>query len=1224
EWGSLSGHVVREADGTPLANAQVYLLQGDDPDVADENATAWVSGVPTDANGFYRFTGLEQRKYRVNINAQTIGPWDYSQADVYNVQVMDGLPTDNVDVELVAAGVLSGRVLKLADGSPLANAEVELYQGEDPNIADDDAWDWVTWAQTDANGFYRFGGLEERRYRVHVPGQRVPAGTGTAYLQANLYHVQVFSGSETPDMDLRLRPGVVLYGFVRTTQGDPIPNAELVLEESVWTEAGGSQDWYQTMSDTNGRYEFFVPASPGKFFTVYVRDVWGQAATNYASSWHGEFYQATAPETRIPDYELGLGGAVRGRVVNESGVGIEGVHIEVESSPQGSWNGPWVQTDPNGDFLLRNLMPGTNYIRVSNGWNEVEQDGVKYQVGETRPGPLNIQAGGTIDLEPFTIYQAGMVSGMVTDQAGVPVVGALIELDGKDINGNWADREEVVTDAFGQYTVDYVAPGTYQLFYIKDGFLPAIVRGLSVARGQHVDCDAVLKTAAYGATLRGKITTYDTLRARDSRGVPLPWYWDSDYEDYYPGLGLLAFPMGQPWTDQDFLYPDGRFYGMRNLEDIEDGYGDFFAPDANEIPGRYEPWVLPPGDVALCLHYGGGDDDPNSLWSVYLGAWKRLNLSAGDVRNDVDFTWAVPANPGILRGTVTVPAGYEDFPEDWCMIYAFRLDANGNIANPLPMGDALAAANQARRYEFDTLPAGTYRLHAYAKNLASVLVSSVTVTAGQTTTQNIAFTAGGTVSGQVTDGTNPVAGATVRVVQTGAQDTTDASGNYSLAGLNTGTYTLQASAAAHAPAEATVSVTSGTTTTQNLVISSTAGSIAGTVKTVGAANVNGATVLAYNETDKSQTTTTTVGGAFTLGLLAPGQYILAVNTEQYGVVVYPEGAGRITVAPNQNVTGIAITVGSPVPPEFSVNSSVSGVPAVLSMEFSSDRDLSAAPAVTLVAGTGTLGAVTSNEALNRFEVQYTAGAGDNLVSIRIAETTPLVVGNPGGRTFSFEVGVNLVMTNTTNVTNAIGGTASMMGTQDNTQVYVPPFAIAGVESSQAVPLTIERYGDPGDAVAGAPGQTATAVYDFTFDAGGAAVDLNHTLTVTMSFALPAGMTQAEFESTLSVRYFDADKQQWKTDGISNVRINWVNQTITFEVSHLSKFAAFVETAPGGSYHPADGDDDSVIGDFELLDYIDQWVGGQVSDFALLDTIDLWVAGHYYWDENTQSFKPGQQ
>jgi hypothetical protein len=63
---------------------------------------------------------------------------------------------------------------------------------------------------------------------------------------------------------------------------------------------------------------------------------------------------------------------------------------------------------------------------------------------------------------------------------------------------------------------------------------------------------------------------------------------------------------------------------------------------------------------------------------------------------------------------------------------------------------------------------------------------------------------------------------------------------------------------------------------------------------------------------------------------------------------------------------------------------------------------------------------------------------------------------------------------------------------------------------------------------------------------------------------------------------------------------------------------------GTAYHPADLNNDYVIGDFELLDYIDLWAQGQVGDFDLLDAIDLWAAGHYYWDPVEEKFKPGEE
>ena len=67
-----------------------------------------------------------------------------------------------------------------------------------------------------------------------------------------------------------------------------------------------------------------------------------------------------------------------------------------------------------------------------------------------------------------------------------------------------------------------------------------------------------------------------------------------------------------------------------------------------------------------------------------------------------------------------------------------------------------------------------------------------------------------------------------------------------------------------------------------------------------------------------------------------------------------------------------------------------------------------------------------------------------------------------------------------------------------------------------------------------------------------------------------------------------------------------------------------DTPTPAPHHAADLDEDSIIGDFELLAYIDQWAAGEVLDFDLLDAIGLWAAGHYYWDEVNNKFKPGNE
>lgn len=47
-------------------------------------------------------------------------------------------------------------------------------------------------------------------------------------------------------------------------------------------------------------------------------------------------------------------------------------------------------------------------------------------------------------------------------------------------------------------------------------------------------------------------------------------------------------------------------------------------------------------------------------------------------------------------------------------------------------------------------------------------------------------------------------------------------------------------------------------------------------------------------------------------------------------------------------------------------------------------------------------------------------------------------------------------------------------------------------------------------------------------------------------------------------------------------------------------------ACSGGYSKGDPNYDGIVSDFELLDYIDLWTGGEVTDYDLLEVIDNWA------------------
>ncbi len=66
----------------------------------------------------------------------------------------------------------------------------------------------------------------------------------------------------------------------------------------------------------------------------------------------------------------------------------------------------------------------------------------------------------------------------------------------------------------------------------------------------------------------------------------------------------------------------------------------------------------------------------------------------------------------------------------------------------------------------------------------------------------------------------------------------------------------------------------------------------------------------------------------------------------------------------------------------------------------------------------------------------------------------------------------------------------------------------------------------------------------------------------------------------------------------------------------------LEVEIGQTCHSYDGDCDWKVGDFELLDAIDDWAKDIIGDFDLLDLIDFWASDCYHINPATDNYMPG--
>jgi hypothetical protein len=1065
---------------------------------------------------------------------------------------------------VTAAGSLSGMVTDYDTDIPLEDIQVNLYRSEDPNFAGESAWIPVTSGFTDTNGEYVFTNLEARQYRIHIRTGTTDS-SGKHFVQADLYHVQVFDNTETPDMNLLLREAGYIWGYVRTEGGIPIPGA-LVIGHGEWTEDGPGWHWVTT--DQTGLYKLWLLPSPGAFYTVSTQGGW--LSSQYAAQYAPDLYQATIQGVHGPDFALAEGGCVQGRIINDQGKGIPNVEVDPKI---GILDDPDTWTDDSGHYTLFNL-PATDqaYVYIDQ-WDlmPVVLDGVKYASGERFVGPLTVTPGQTCTQAPDMVMMiAGAIEGVVTDTAGIPIVGAEMEIEGFDAEGYRVDDGEIYTDALGQYTLDFLPPGQYTLRADKDGWIMTVQSRVVVVSGELTDADLVMRKADQGTIVSGKVSDYQTNTCfKDSAGILIPNYIDNeDYSDQTCGNGIVAFP-------SDFVFRVQEPFTLLGEGEIADGYANYFQPQPAETVGDYQ-MALPPGSLEAVLYTWHFTDRGES---VIFHDHRQWSLANGETLSGQDLLLPPSVDTGVLEGVINYPTG-ASFNPDMTVVFAF----NEGTSSSFSLGDAFATPLFSPAYRFGRLPAGNYTLQVISMGFVDQTYEDITVASGVTTVQDITLETGATLNGSITDAVSgqPLPGAWVEIIDNGKTDVSDNTGNYSVSGLAAEDYNLLVSKPGYANYSGVVTITLPATD-YDIALDSLAGSITGLVLDENAAPINGAQVVAYNPALNSHKSGLTLAGEFTLSDLPAGEYVLGINAPGYTTVHYPAN-GLLSLNPEQALNIANPIVVNPTPPLFSSTSSVSEAAGVksLSVTLSSDLDLLSDPTVMAhgqetVTGCSSFNwqSVTAAKLVATCEV----AAGETLVWIDISEgSIPVIAGNPASASFSFEVATNLLNTSTTNLFNAIGGDSTIMGTQDNTKVYVPPFALTGTDT-QAVKLTVKRYGDPGDALSNNDNQTVSAVYDFSFEDSGVKIDTNHVVTITLQFEKPVAMTQADFEADLKIGYFRVNDQQWvyHTDsdsGISNLHINWLNNTITFEASHFTRFAAFLPaiTQITGDYDQ-DGDVD---------------------------------------------------
>ena len=768
--GAISG-VVYSSDGSQtLANVNVDIDQGGFGACTDENGVYLISGLPLGdyrvrAGGGWNWCENQDSPYVVEYYSETM---DVDAAEVFVIGA-GSFAHAGVDFTMDIGGVIAGFVLDLY-GDPLSNINVSV---EIPDQGGGGG------ACTDENGAYTIRALPHGSYRVDAGGdwnwcQNQPGEYVRQYYdhthdweQATLLALEAGSDSYT-GINFNLEPGGIIEGYVRDAETD-LPLSNINVGANRTDHSGGES----ACTDENGYY--IIYGLPYGDYVVNAGEDWSwchEGPSEYVREYYDNAYfeedatpvpvdQNTSPVTGI-DFYLERGGAITGRVTDAGGSPLENVRVQANTYDDGShyYRSAW--TDASGTYTITGLVDEDYRVAVENSENmpgDYAQQYWPYTFAHDLAERVEIREGDTQTGIDFALQPGGVIVGYVLDQNDQPLANLQVGADLLDDQGGRGS----CTDQNGYFELGMLMYSEYAVYaggdwdwcrqeqseYVRTYFDGVYFR--DEATPLLVDSPTPLGPftirPATGGYIAGTVVDDGSIplpgirvEARLSRsGEDCPWCWETmaDTETEADGTYLLG-----PLPPYDYVVYACVDCNQPGLLLVSEYYDNAYSPEmANPVP------------VQLQQTTGGID------FQLDPGVW--------------------------LTGTVTVPDGYSDAGihidvwknEGWWYGTWAETDASGAYTAAVPPIYDSRWGVAARPYDTDL---GFQWANDFYLD--------------DQTHWDFDLGPGGTISGCITDGEEPVVGLWVNAdsefMNEGAQ--TDADGCYGITNLPPGDYRVQA------------------------------------------------------------------------------------------------------------------------------------------------------------------------------------------------------------------------------------------------------------------------------------------------------------------------------------------------------------------------------------------------------------------------------------------------
>jgi hypothetical protein len=373
-------------------------------------------------------------------------------------------------------GVLEVEVL--ARGAPVPGASARLYwRGpRDPNLGEV-SWRLASTGVTDAQGRARLAS-RPGGYLLAVHAQ------GHAPLLRDAVRPQ---GEARTLLRVSLEPGHSLAGrTVEQGTREPLPLVELVLTAhgrklELWQSAEAPAE-ERVYASSNERGDFRVEGLAAGEYLLEARAV-GHART--------VLQRVRVPSAAPLTVELPAAGVIEGFVVDARGHPAAGAEVQVGGRV------PEVTTTGSGGGFSVEVEPGDYVVSARRGG----------EAGSLAT-PVIVSAGKTVRDVRIQLGQGAVLEGRVLARAtGAPIAGARLDVSPYGQSG---DSGRAVSDDEGRFSVEGLAPGSYDLVVAAPGFATLSRRALTVTSGERFSLE--LQLVGTGA-VEGQV--------RDGAGQPV-------------------------------------------------------------------------------------------------------------------------------------------------------------------------------------------------------------------------------------------------------------------------------------------------------------------------------------------------------------------------------------------------------------------------------------------------------------------------------------------------------------------------------------------------------------------------------------------------------------------------------------------------------------------------------------------------------------------------------